>query len=74
MGERGLRRKLFMGTLGGLRGASLLRVFYERLVGRGKAKKVAIVAAMRTWLCWAWALFRTKSEFDTTKLAHSSTA
>ncbi len=74
MGERGLRRKLFMATMGGLRGASPLRVFYERLVGRGKAKKVAIVAAMRKLVCWAWALFRTQSEFDATKYAHRFTA
>ncbi len=70
MGERSLRRKLFMATLGGLRGASPLRMFYERLVGRGKAKKVAIVAAMRKLVCWAWALFRTQSEFDATKYVH----
>ncbi|MDP9315400.1 MAG: IS110 family transposase [Chloroflexota bacterium] len=74
MGERGLRRKLFMATLGGLRGASPLRMFYERLVGRGKAKKVAIVAAMRKLVCWAWVLFRTQSLFDPSKFAYSSTA
>jgi hypothetical protein len=33
--------------------------FYDRLVGRGKAKKLALVAASRKLLTWAWAIFST---------------
>ena len=45
MGDSELRRLLYMGALGALRGDNPLRTFYQRLVGRGKAKKVALVAA-----------------------------
>ena len=57
-GERGLRRRLFMAALGGTRHDNALRRFYRRLVERGKAKKLALVAAARKLLTWAWAVFR----------------
>ena len=57
-GERGLRRRLFMAALGGTRRDNALRRFYRRLVARGKAKKLALVAAARKLLTWAWAVFR----------------
>ncbi len=53
-----------------MRGQNPLRAFYERLVGRGKRKKVAIMAAMRKLVCWAWALFQTQTVFDPSKLSH----
>lgn len=57
MGDNELRRLLYMGALGGVRGANPLQPFYQRLVGRGKAKKVALVAAARKILTWAWTIF-----------------
>jgi len=63
-GHRQLRHKLYMGALGGVRGHNPLRTFYQRLVGRGKAKKLALVAAARKILVWAWAVFRTRTFFD----------
>ena len=57
-GERDLRRRLFMAALGGTRRDNALRRFYRRLVARGKAKKLALVAAARKLLVWAWAVFR----------------
>lgn len=62
-GERGLRRRLFMAALGGTRGDNALRAFYRRLVGGGKAKKLALVAAARKLLTWAWAVFRRRQPF-----------
>ena len=68
MGDKTVRRRLFMGTLGGIRGRNPLRAFYERLVGRGKKKKVALVAAARKLLVWAWKVFQSDSVFDPAKV------
>lgn len=68
-GDRRLRRALYMGTLGAVRGDNPVRAFYQRLVGRGKAKKVALVAAMRKVLVWAWAVFQSGTPFDAAKTA-----
>jgi transposase len=64
MGNRVMRRKLFMAALGGVRGNNALKHFYRRLVGRGKPKMLALVAAARKVLVWAWAVFRTQTAFD----------
>jgi transposase len=67
-GQAQLRRLLFLGALGGVRGKNPLREFYQRLVGRGKPKVVALVAAARKILCWAWAVFQQKTTFDPAKV------
>lgn len=67
MGDRSLRQRLFLSALGGVRGKNILRAFYQRLVGRGKPKMVALVAASRKVLLWAWAVFRQGTTFDPTK-------
>ncbi len=63
-GNRRMRRRLYMGALGGVRGRNVLREFYQRLVGRGKAKKLALMAAARKMLIWAWAIFRDQTVFQ----------
>ncbi|NPA90354.1 MAG: IS110 family transposase [Chloroflexi bacterium] len=63
-GNRRIRRYLFLGALGGVRGDNPLRTFYLRLVNRGRPKKVALVAAARKILVWAWAIFRDGTSFD----------
>lgn len=67
MGNKAVRHWLFMSALGGKRGRNPLRAFFERLVGRGKPKKVALVACMRKILIWAWAVFRQQTPFDPTR-------
>lgn len=67
-GEREVRRLLYMGALGASRGHNPLRTFYQRLLGRGKAKKLALVAAARKLLTWAWAVFHSGTPFDATKV------
>lgn len=74
MGDQAIRRRLFMGALGGVRGDTPLRAFYRRLVGRGKPKLVALVAAGRKILDWAWAVFRRQGEFGPTRLTHAAPA
>jgi transposase len=64
MGDREMRRLLYMGALGGVQGQNPLKPFYARLVGRGKAKKVALVAAARKILVWAWTIFSRQTEWD----------
>lgn len=64
MGDREIRRLLYMGALGGVRGNNPLKNFYQRLVGRGKAKKLALVAAARKILVWAWTLFSRQIDWN----------
>lgn len=64
MGDSEVRRLLYMGALGGVRGNNPLKPFYQRLVGRGKAKKVALVAAARKILVWAWTLFSRQIDWN----------
>jgi transposase len=69
MGDPEIRRLLFMAALGGKRGHNLLREFFEHLVGRGKQKMIALVAAARKILVWAWAVYRSGRPFDPTRAA-----
>jgi transposase len=64
MGDGEVRRLLYMGALGGVRGHNPLRLFYQRLRGRGKPAKVALVAAARKILVWAWTLFSRQTTWD----------
>jgi transposase len=64
MGQGQTRRRLYMGALGGVRGHNPLREFYQRLVGRGKAKKLALTACARKILVWSWAVYRHDTLFD----------
>lgn len=68
MGDATLRSKLYMGALGGVRGCNPLRHFYKGLVGRGKPKKLALVAAARKILVWAWLVFSRDCPFDPKKV------
>jgi transposase len=64
MGDSELRRLLYMGALGGVQGNNPLKPFYQRLIGRGKAKKVALVAAARKILVWAWTIFSRQTDWN----------
>ena len=71
-GDGALRARLYMGALGALHGPNPLHAFYDGLVARGKPKKVALVAAMRKLVVWAWAVFVTGQDFDPSKCAHNT--
>jgi len=49
-GRSYVRRVLYMATLVATRFNPRIKVFYQRLLGEGKAKKVALIAAMRKLL------------------------
>lgn len=59
-GRSDVRRVLYMATLTAVRHHPLLRQMYERLLERGKPKKVALVACMRRLLIWLNAMMRTE--------------
>jgi transposase len=67
-GDRGMRARLYMGALGALRGGNPVHAFSQRLVDRGKPKTVALVAAARKLLVWAWAVFISGQPCDATKM------
>lgn len=64
MGNAEMRRLLYMGALSAVHGHNPLHLFYERLVGRGKARKLAVVAAARKLLTWAWIIFSRQSTWE----------
>ena len=49
-GGHEVRNVLYMGTVAGIRANPVLRTFYERLVAKGKPKKLALTACMRKLL------------------------
>ena len=74
MGDRTVRRYLYLGALGGIRKVSPLRTFYQRLVSRGKAKRLALIAAAHKILLWAWACFTQGVNFDATRFPQEAQA
>ena len=64
MGNATLRRLLYMGALSAVHGQNPLHAFYQRLVARGKAKKLVVVAAARKLLTWAWMLFSRQTDWN----------
>jgi transposase len=57
-GRASIRAVLYMATLAGTRYNPVIREFYGRLIQRGKAKKVALVACMRRLLTIMNAILR----------------
>jgi transposase len=66
-GDRLLRARLDMGARGALRADNPLHTFSQRLVDRGKPKQLALLAAARKLLVWAWAVFSSGQLFDAAK-------
>lgn len=57
-GRAAVRQALYMATLSAVRYNPTLKAFYDRLVGKGKAAKVALVACMRKLLTMLNAMLR----------------
>ena len=66
-GREETRAILFMAAMSGIRYNSKLKAFYERLVERGKPKKVAIIACARKLALIAFAIYKTKTAFNPTQ-------
>lgn len=65
-GRADVRRTLYMATLTGIRYNPVIKANYERLVRRGKEKKVAITACMRKFLIILNAMMRDQKPFQCT--------
>lgn len=63
-GRANVRSALYMATLVAVRHNAAFKTFYERLVGAGKPKKVALVAAMRKLLTTLNAIAKSGNHWD----------
>lgn len=63
-GRAQIRRALYMATLTAARHNPVIRAHYQRLVGAGKFKKVALIACMRKLLTILNAMARDHAAFD----------
>jgi transposase len=63
-GDRSARCRLYLSALGGIRGETPLSAFYKHLLDQHKPKKLALIAAARKILIWAWAVYRQQTAFD----------
>lgn len=63
-GRSHVRRVLFMATLVSIRHSPSMKATYQRLLDRGKKKKVAIVACMRRLLSVLNAMLRNETEWN----------
>ena len=68
VGNRHIRRALYMPALTAVRIAPHLRALYEHLQARGKCKMVALVAVMRKLLHAIFGMFKHDAPFDGAKL------
>jgi transposase len=63
-GHAALRRALYMAAISATRFNRPVKTFYQRLLSRGKPKKLALVAAARKLLHIAWAVVVKHRDFD----------
>jgi transposase len=63
-GRATVRRSLYMAALVGIRHNQILKAFYQRLITKGKAPKVAIVACMRKLLTILNAMVRSNTPWQ----------
>jgi transposase len=63
-GRGDVRKVLYMAALSALRFNERMKVFYERLIGSGKPKKVAVVAVMRKMLITLGAMIKAQREWQ----------
>ncbi len=68
-GRAAVRTALYMGALVGVRHNPVLKAFYHRLLTKGKAKKVALVACMRKLLTTLNAMVRTGTAWEPPRTA-----
>lgn len=64
MGCARLRKSLYMPALVSVRFNPLMKAFYQKLLAKGKPKKVALVAVMRKLLVLAYGVLKSGKPFD----------
>lgn len=65
-GRQSVRNVLYMGIISATRFNPVIKTFYDRLIGRGKPKKVALIACMHKLVNIINAMMRTGNPFDMT--------
>ena len=63
-GRANVRRALYMPMLSAVQHNPVIRTFYQRLLDRGKPRKVALVACMRKMLTILNAILREETTWD----------
>jgi transposase len=63
-GRSCVRNVLYMAALVAIRHNPVVKATYQRLVQRGRPKKIAIIACLRQLLTILNAIIRTKSEWE----------
>lgn len=63
-GRASARFALYMATLTATRWNPVIKVFYQRLLSKGKPKKVALTACMRKLLCILNVMIRTRTKWS----------
>ena len=63
-GRASVRRVLYMATLSAIRHNPVIKVFYQRLLAKGKLKKVAITACMRKLLVILNTMVKNKQDWN----------
>ena len=72
-GRSHVRRVLYMAALVGTRSNPTIQAFYKRLLARGKAKKVALVACMRKLLTILNTMVRNNEPWRTKEMVVTGT-
>ena len=67
-GRSAVRSLLYMATLSALRSNPPIRMLYQHLIEKGKAKKVAIIACMRKFLTCLNSMVKNNEEWDDYKV------
>ena len=63
-GRKEIRKALYMAALVGSRYNPVLIEFYQRLLAKGKPKKLALIAVMRKLLCYLNSLMKKNLQHD----------
>ena len=63
-GRKEVRTALYMPMLSAIQHNKAIKAFYERLIARGKTRKVAVIACMRKLLCILNAILKNNTAWD----------
>lgn len=74
IGNSHVRGSLWMPTLTAVRFEPVVKTYYERLLGRGKAKMNALIAVSRRLLQAFWMMIKGGTRFDPTRFAPRTAA
>jgi transposase len=74
IGNPRIRRALYMAAVSSIRFNPIMKTFYERLVARGKSKKLSLVAVARKLLVICFAICKSQQPFQNNYVVNPSLA